>query len=199
MSSARNLAGSSGTRSGEQVNLIQRIACGDQHALSSLYDTTNRLMYGLVLRILKDTGAAEEVMLDVYTQVWRQAAQYNDRRGTPMAWLTTIARSRAIDRLRAGHAQYLRDEPLDLTTQTATTENLEEALAMRETQRTVRTALGQISPEQREVIELAYYSGLSHSEIAAQLAQPLGTVKTRIRLGMMRLRELLKGTHEADK
>lgn len=156
-------------------------------------------MYGLVLRILKDTGAAEEVMLDVYTQVWRQAAQYNDRRGTPMAWLTTIARSRAIDRLRAGHAQYLRDEPLDLTTQTATTENLEEALAMRETQRTVRTALGQISPEQREVIELAYYSGLSHSEIAAQLAQPLGTVKTRIRLGMMRLRELLKGTHEADK
>jgi RNA polymerase sigma-70 factor (ECF subfamily) len=199
VSSARNLAGSSGTRSGEQVNLIQRIACGDQHALSSLYDTTNRLMYGLVLRILKDTGAAEEVMLDVYTQVWRQAAQYNDRRGTPMAWLTTIARSRAIDRLRAGHAQYLRDEPLDLTTQTATTENLEEALAMRETQRTVRTALGQISPEQREVIELAYYSGLSHSEIAAQLAQPLGTVKTRIRLGMMRLRELLKGTHEADK
>lgn len=199
MTSPREFAGSSGTRSVEQAALIQRIAGGDQQALSSLYDATNRLMYGLVLRILKDTGAAEEVMLDVYTQVWRQAAQYDDRRGTPMAWLTTIARSRAIDRLRAGHAEYLRHETLDMTTQTATTENLEEAMAMRETQQTIRAALSEISPEQREVIELAYYSGLSHSEIAAQLTQPLGTVKTRIRLGMMRLRELLKGAPEVER
>lgn len=198
MTSPREYVVSSGTRSVEQVALIERIAGGDQQALSSLYDATNRLMYGLVLRILKDTGAAEEVMLDVYTQVWRQAAKYNDRRGTPMAWLTTIARSRAIDRLRAGHAEYLRHQPLDLTTQTATTENLEEALAMRETQQTIRAALAEISHEQREVIELAYYSGLSHSEIAAKLAQPLGTVKTRIRLGMMRLRELLKGAGEGQ-
>jgi RNA polymerase sigma-70 factor (ECF subfamily) len=179
-------------RDQEWIALIKRIAGGDQSALATLYDTTNRLVYGLILRVLGDVSAAEEVLLDVYTQVWRQAVNYDTRRGTPLAWLTTIARSRAIDRLRSGWQDQQRKESLDaLGDAPAGAANPEETTVASERQRFVRAALQSLTPEQREVIELAYYSGLSHSEIAAKLNQPLGTVKTRTRLGMIKLRETL--------
>ncbi len=179
-------------RDQEWIGLISRIAGGDQGALATLYDTTNRLVYGLILRVLGDTSTAEEVLLDVYTQVWRQAASYDTQRGTPLAWLTTIARSRAIDRLRSGWQDQQRKESLDALGDTpAGAASPEEMTVAAERQRFVRAALESLSPEQREVIELAYYSGLSHSEIAARLNQPLGTVKTRTRLGMIKLREAL--------
>jgi RNA polymerase sigma-70 factor, ECF subfamily len=182
------------TRARDQdlIALVQQIATGDQAALAKLYDNTNRLVYGLVLRVLGDMSSAEEVLLDVYTQVWRQAANYDASRGAPLAWLTTIARSRAIDRLRSGWQDQRRKESLDvLGAAPADGDNPEEMTVASERQRFVREALNTLSPEQREVIELAYYSGLSHSEIAAKLNQPLGTVKTRTRLGMMKLREAL--------
>ena len=182
------------TRARDQdlIALVQQIATGDQSALAKLYDNTNRLVYGLVLRVLGDMSSAEEVLLDVYTQVWRQAANYDASRGAPLAWLTTIARSRAIDRLRSGWQDQRRKESLDvLGAAPADGDNPEEMTVASERQRFVREALNTLSPEQREVIELAYYSGLSHSEIAAKLNQPLGTVKTRTRLGMMKLREAL--------
>jgi RNA polymerase sigma-70 factor (ECF subfamily) len=150
------------------------------------------------LRILGDADSAQEVLLDVYSQVWNQATSYNELRGSPLAWLTTIARSRAIDRLRSGRQEQQRRMSLDMSVQTATTENLEDAMVVREMQRTVRAALDTLSPQQREVIELAYYSGMSHSEIAARLSQPLGTVKTRTRLGMMKLREILGKSREVQ-
>ncbi len=179
-------------RDQELISFVQRIAKGEQSALAALYDSTNRLVYGLILRVLGDSSTAEEVLLDVYTQVWRQAASYDTGRGTPLAWLTTIARSRAIDRLRSGWQEQQRKEPLDLLTDRETgAANPEEMTVASERQRFVRSALASLSPEQREVIELAYYSGLSHSEIAAKLNQPLGTVKTRTRLGMIKLREAL--------
>ncbi|MGH9853312.1 MAG: sigma-70 family RNA polymerase sigma factor [Blastocatellia bacterium] len=179
-------------RDQDLISLVEQVAAGDQAALATLYDTTNRLVYGLILRVLSDTSSAEEVLLDVYTQVWRQAASYDTGRGTPLAWLTTIARSRAIDRLRSGWQDQQRKEPLEtLGDAVADTANPEETTAAAERQRLVRAALDTLSPEQREVIELAYYSGLSHSEIAEKLNQPLGTVKTRTRLGMMKLREAL--------
>lgn len=179
-------------RDRELIGLVGRIAQADQTALATLYDTTNRLVYGLILRVLNDAGTAEEVLLDVYTQVWRQAASYDTQRGSPLAWLTTIARSRAIDRLRSGWQTQQRQESLDAVSDRETAAaNPEEATVMSERQQLVRQALAQLSPEQREVIELAYYSGLSHSEIAAKLGQPLGTVKTRTRLGMMKLRDAL--------
>ena len=144
------------------------------------------------MRVLGDASAAEEVLLDVYTQVWRQATSYDAQRGTPLAWLTTIARSRAIDRLRAGWQDQQRKEPLETLGEAPTSAaNPEEMTVASERQRLIRAALETLSPEQREVIELAYYSGLSHSEIASKLNQPLGTVKTRTRLGMMKLREAL--------
>lgn len=174
------------------TGVIGQIAAGDQSALTVLYDSTRRLVYGLVLRILGDTATAEEVLLDVYSQVWRQASSYDRRRGAPLAWIMTIARTRAIDRLRSGRQEYQRKEPLETAVnQPANAVNPEEASVIAERRRIVRSALESLTAEQREVIELAYYSGLSHSEIAARLGQPLGTVKTRTRLGMMKLRERL--------
>ena len=186
-------------RDQDWVALIKRVADGDQYALNTLYDSTNRLVFGLVLRILNDRSTAEEVILDVYTQVWRQAALYDRSRGAPLAWIVTIARSRAIDRLRSGRLEQQSKEPIDAVGEVrATTISPEEATFSSERQRLIRSALDALSPEQREVIELAYYSGLSHTEIAARLGQPLGTVKTRTRLGMMKLRESLRPLMEGQ-
>ena len=179
-----------------QADLIRAVADGDQQALAALYDATSRTVYGLLLRILSDASAAEEVLLDVYTQAWRQAAAYSPARGTPLAWLTTIARSRAIDRLRRGRQEQQRTEPLEEGAYSAGGESAEEAVRAGEVRAVVRAALDALAPEQREVIELAYYGGMSHSEIAAARNLPLGTVKTRTRLGMMRLREILRPVYE---
>ncbi|HEX5707789.1 MAG TPA: sigma-70 family RNA polymerase sigma factor [Pyrinomonadaceae bacterium] len=179
--------------------MIALVACGDQQALASLYDATSRLVYGLLVRVLGDAATAEEVLLDVYAQVWRQAGRYSGARGSPLAWLTTIARSRAIDRLRSGRAEQQRTEQLDVRTFEARSgTDVEEEVAARELGARVRAALSELPREQREVIELAYYGGMSHSEIAAATGQPLGTVKTRTRLGMMRLRASLKDLDEGD-
>ena len=173
--------------------LLGQVAGGDQSALTTLYDSTSRLVFGLVLRILNDRSTAEEVLLDVYTQVWRQASSYDSKRGAPLAWMMTIARSRAIDRLRAGRQELQHREPLDSVGEARSkADSPEVATEISERQKIVRQALDTLSTEQREVIELAYFSGLSHSEIALHLGQPLGTVKTRTRLGMIKLRELLK-------
>ena len=179
-------------RDQDYASLIKKVAGGDQSALTTLYDSTNRLIFGLILRIVTDRATAEEVLLDVYTQVWRQALNYDTTRGAPLAWMMTIARSRSIDRLRSGKHEQQGKEPLDSIGEvTSNTVNPEEATVNSERQRIVRTALETLSAEQREVIELAYFSGLSHSEIALRLGQPLGTVKTRTRLGMMKLRDAL--------
>ena len=185
-------AAETGARQQRLATFISRMADGDQSAMSALYDATNRLVYGLVLRILCDPAIAEEVMLDVYMQVWRQAAGYDMQRGSPLAWLMTVARSRAIDRLRSGIQRQQREEPLEHADNHSSPANIEEEVCASELRGRVQAALDLLSPEQREVIELAYYGGLSHSEIAARLATPLGTVKTRTRLGMMKLRESLK-------
>ncbi len=179
-----------------QAEMIRGVAAGDERALASLYDATSRTLYGLLLRILSDPSAAEEVLLDVYSQVWRQAKTYSAERGKPLAWLTTIARSRAIDRLRRGRQEQQHNVPLEEATRASKAESVEEGVLAGEVGAVVRAALDALAPEQREVIELAYYGGMSHSEIAAARNLPLGTVKTRTRLGMMRLREMLKPAWE---
>ncbi|HEX6183688.1 MAG TPA: sigma-70 family RNA polymerase sigma factor [Pyrinomonadaceae bacterium] len=179
-----------------QAALIRGVAEGDEQALASLYDTTSRTVYGLLLRVLSDPSSAEEVLLDVYAQVWRQAASYCPERGRPLAWLTTIARSRAIDRLRRSRNEQQRAVPLDEAARAAGGESVEEGVRAGEVRAVVRAALDALTPEQRDVIELAYYGGMSHSEIAAARGLPLGTVKTRTRLGMMRLREMLSPAWE---
>ena len=181
------------TRDQDWAALIKRVADGDQFALTTLYDATSRLVFGLILRVVTDRSSAEEVLLDVYTQVWRQASTYDRKRGAPLAWLMTIARTRGIDRLRSGRHERLNKDSLDAIGEvTASTPSPEADTVTAERRQLVRSALETLSAEQREVIELAYYSGLSHSEIALQLGQPLGTVKTRTRLGMMKLRDTLR-------
>jgi RNA polymerase sigma-70 factor (ECF subfamily) len=179
-------------RDEDLLALMNRVAEGDQSAFTALYEATSKAVFGLIYKITQDRPTAEEVLLDVYTQAWRQAKNYDRSRGTPLAWLMTIGRSRAIDRLRSGKAEQANKDPLENAGQiTSQSLSPEEVSTLSEKQRFVRTALDSLVPEQREVIELAYFAGLSHSEIALKLGQPLGTVKTRTRLGMMKLREML--------
>lgn len=176
----------------EWAQLIALTAQGDQTALATLYDRTSPQVFGLVLRILNNREAAEEVTLDVYTQVWRQAHTYNEARGAPGAWLMTLARTRAIDRFRAGAAEHGRIESLDAVELFVSADDTpEQDVEGQERRRYVQQALAVLTPEQRQTIALAYFYGLSQSEIAEKLQLPLGTVKTRIRLGMMKLREAL--------
>lgn len=176
----------------EWGQLIALTAQGDQAALATLYDCTSPQVYGLVLKILDNREAAEEVTLDVYTQVWRQAHTYDETRGSPGGWLMTIARTRAIDRYRAGAAERGRIQSLDTVEFFASDgETPEQDLAGQERRRYVQQALKILTSEQRQAIALAYFYGLSQSEIADKLLLPLGTVKTRMRLGMMKLRDAL--------
>jgi RNA polymerase sigma-70 factor (ECF subfamily) len=176
----------------EWTRLIALTAQGDQAALAAFYDRTSPQVYGFVLKILNNREAAEEVTLDVYTQVWRQAHTYDRTRGAPGAWLMTLARTRAIDRFRAGAAEHWRLESLDaaelFASEGATPEQDVEG---QERRRYVQQALAVLTTEQRQAVALAYFYGLSQSEIAEKLQVPLGTVKTRIRLGMIKLREAL--------
>ena len=175
------------------VELIEQAGEGDQTALVALYDKTSSLVYGLAIRILRDTFAAEDVTIEVFTEVYRRASSYNPSRATPSAWLVMLTRSRAIDRLRLESRRRAREDSLENAVGIPSVAGDPEACcAASEVRGIVRTALVALSPEQRQVIELAYYSGLTHSEIAARLEQPLGTVKTRIRAGMMLLRDHLR-------
>jgi len=173
---------------------VVRAANGDADALAQLYDGTVRLVHGLALRILGDAGGAEEITEDVYMQVWRQAARYDAARGSVVRWLLTLTRSRAIDRLRAGATQREHSAPLEEAVDVLDTMPGPEHAATEGERRTrVRAALARLSAGQRQAVELAYLRGMSHSEIAAHVGVPLGTVKTRIRLGMDRLRAALSG------
>lgn len=187
----------SGAQEQQLVSLIANIAQGNQRALGILYDQTSSHVYGLAFRVLNDSTMAEEVTMDVYMQVWRQAKQFDQTRGRPIVWLAVLARSRAIDRLRSGQKERDSRQSLDMIGDApATKGNPEESSAYSEQCRVVHKALASLTPEQRQVIEMAYFGGLSQSEIAAQIGEPLGTVKTRIRLGMIRLRNILSPLEE---
>jgi len=162
--------------------LLRRLAAGDQKALGEFYDLYAGLANGLALRILRDTADAEDVVQEAFVQVWRQAGRYDPRRGSPQAWLCTIARTRALDRLRRRVSR--REDTAEAAPAGTETPQTEEAL-------TVRKALDGLSADQRRALELAYYEGLTQTEIARHLGEPLGTIKTRIRTAMIRLREAL--------
>jgi len=166
----------------QALAVLRRLAAGDPRALGEFYDLYAGLANGLALRILRDRSEAEDVVQEVFVQVWRQASRYDPDRGSPEAWLCTMARTRALDRLRRRTSR--REEPSEAAPAPANTPANEEALA-------VRKALDGLSADQRRALELAYYEGLTQSEIARRLNEPLGTIKTRIRTAMMRLRETL--------
>jgi RNA polymerase sigma-70 factor, ECF subfamily len=176
----------------EWAQLIALTAQGDQAALTTFYDRTSPQVFGFILRILNNREAAEEVTLDVYTQVWRQAHTYDATRGAPGAWLMTVARTRAIDRLRARATEYGRLESLDAVELFASGDDTpEQEVEGQQRRRYVQQALTVLTAEQRQAVALAYFYGLSQSEIAEKLQLPLGTVKTRMRSGLIKLREAL--------
>jgi len=179
------------------ATLIARTARGDEVALADLYDQTCATVYGLALRIARDHAMAEEVTADVYLQVWRQAARFDAARGTPLSWLLVLARSRAIEQVRTRTRQLEEPGHLDeLPERPAEGPGPEEQSAAAQRHRLVRQAMMELPREQHQVIERAYFLGLSHAEIAVLLDEPLGTVKTRIRLAMTRLRAALAALRE---
>lgn len=174
------------------ADLLARLVQGDSSALAALYDETSRSVYGLCIRILGDAADAEETTLDVFTQAWRQAARYDSSRGEVVTWLLTLAHSRAIDKLRSRASVRKREQGLDEAAELVSLSSDPEASsAASQRARRVRQALDVLSADQRQVIELAYFEGLTHVEIAERIRQPLGTAKSRIRLGMIKLREAL--------
>jgi RNA polymerase sigma-70 factor, ECF subfamily len=176
------LASSGSDMNAAPRDLVRRLAAQDQSALAEFYDRFASLVNALALRILRDSSDAEDVVQEVFLQAWRQADRFDASRGSPEAWLCTIARTRAIDRLRRRAAR--REEPEESAPPPSGAPRNEEALA-------VRKAIDGLSDDQRRALELAYYEGLTQTEIATRLGEPLGTIKTRIRTAMIRLREAL--------
>jgi len=185
---------SSAGASEETSALITRIAAGDRDAFSRFYDLLAPTAFGLIRRVLRDPEAAAEVLQDVFWQVWREAPRYDPTRGSPEAWLVMRAKTRAIDRLRSIRR---RDRtfvaPVDESVAGRDDGPAENPAVVAEDRGLVQTALAQLPEPQRRVIELAFFEGLTQSEIATRLGEPLGTVKTRARLGLERLRGALRG------
>ncbi len=169
--------------------LIERILTRDASALGDLYDRHSRVLYGVILRILRNRSEAEEVLQEVFVTVWNRAETYDGAVGSAAAWLVRIARNRAIDRLRANTARVRAVESVPFERRSS--ENPETSASLGEQQRAVARALDAIPREQRDLIEEAYYLGLTQSELAERHKLPLGTVKTRIRTGLLTLRQQL--------
>ena len=173
------------------VALIERIVQRDASAVGELYDRHHRLLYGLITRIVRDRGEADEVLQEVFVSVWNRADSYDVSAGSPIAWLVRIARNRAIDRLRANTTRRRALDAMPFEQPPAEPLNPETGAWLAEQRRAVAQALDAIPRDQRDLIEDAYYLGLTQSELAERHRLPLGTVKTRIRSGLLTLRQHL--------
>jgi RNA polymerase sigma-70 factor, ECF subfamily len=174
-----------------ETDLLRRIATGDGDALSRLFELHSPVVLGLLVRMLGGRAEAEEVLQETFLQVWMQADRYEESRSSPRGWILMLARSRALDRLRRRTSRERREDEVaageGVAVRPVGTARLEAA----EQRTRIGTALGGLSPEQRHCIELAFFEGLTHTQIAERLKAPLGTVKSRILLGMNKLRQAL--------
>ena len=178
----------------DERQLIKRLQARDQAAMNTLYERYSNVVYAVAVRIIGQSADAEDVVVDSFWQVWQQAGSYDESRGQLRTWIVTIARSRALDRLRALRRTptVSSDDDLISLPDARATDDPEQDVLVAEQSALIHQALATLPREQREALALAYYRGLSQSEIAEQLGEPLGTIKTRIRLGMMKLREQLQ-------
>lgn len=175
----------------EWVALVRSIAARDPRALQALYQRTYRIVFTLIMRITRNRQTAEELTLDVFHDVWRRAPTYDPAQGSVVGWVMNQARSRAIDRVRFEHRKKRVDRNRHEAGAEGSATGPHEAVEFEEQARRLRGALGALTPEERGAIEVAFFSGLTYAETAARLDQPLGTVKTRIRSGLDKLRHVL--------
>jgi RNA polymerase sigma-70 factor, ECF subfamily len=176
----------------EWLQLVRAVAGGDQGALHSLYERTHRIVFTLIVRITANRETAEEVMVDVFYDVWRKASTYDPVNGSVVGWIMNQARSRAIDRLRFDQRKKRVNTYPDNLRPTTDIVDPQQACLFEEQSRLLRDALAVLTPEERNSIETAFFSELTYEETAKKLNQPLGTVKTRIRSGLGKLREVLE-------
>lgn len=179
--------------------LLQRIAARDTTALAELYDRHHRLLFGLILRILRDRAEAEEILQEVFVRVWTRAASFDSRLGGPLAWFVGVSRNCAIDRLRARRTRAAVDGLPHVagaadSAPAADIQSPEGAVLDAERRQVVAETLAHLPAEQRQLIEAAFFEGYTHSELADRFGLPLGTVKTRIRTGMIAMRQRLEHT-----
>jgi RNA polymerase sigma-70 factor (ECF subfamily) len=175
--------------------LLQLIARAQENALSELYDRYSRLVYSVALNALSDPGRAEEVTQDVFERVWEKARTYSAEQGRVVSWLASIARHRSIDLFRQyrSHREYLHVDWQEAEVmELPGSQNVEWEVDLAQRQKRIRLAVAQLPVDQKQAVGMAFFQGLSHPEIAEALGEPLGTVKTRIRLGMQKLRSLLR-------
>ena len=177
----------------DDLSLMRAIANGDRSAFSLLYDRHSPMLFAICRRILKDFGSSEDILIEVFLEVWSRADRFDSRRGSPLTYLVTLTRSRAIDRQRSQSARLnaTSGDPDTTAPASSATDPLQSAES-KEQQQIVRAALADLEPVQRQALECAFYEGLSHREIAQKLQKPLGTVKTYIRQGLIRLRSSLR-------
>ena len=178
----------------DDLNLIQRIIAGDSAALGALYDRFGRLVFSLAFQITGDSGSAEEITQEVFLQIWNKASTYQTDQGKVATWVTSVARHKAIDALRRkgarpeGHQMEFADgEEPDLVDPAG----VEEQVELSQRSLVIRRAIAQLPLEQRQALTLAYFKGMTHQEVAEITGEPLGTIKTRIRLAMLKLRQML--------
>jgi RNA polymerase sigma-70 factor, ECF subfamily len=173
----------------EWVELIRSIAAGNQQALHALYERTHRIVFTLIMRITRSRESAEEVTLDVFHEVWRRASRYDAGDGSVLGWILNQARSRAIDRLRFEQRKKRAGAPAHDAAPASVTNGADEALVLAERSRQLKDTFAVLTPDERQAIETAFFSQLTYAEAATRLGQPLGTLKTRIRSGLGKLRQ----------
>ncbi|MBZ5623422.1 MAG: sigma-70 family RNA polymerase sigma factor [Acidobacteriia bacterium] len=176
---------------GGDVELIQRLHRRDPQALAELYDRYGRLVYSLILRVVRDTGIAEDLVQETFMRVWNRAQGIDAQKGSMGAWLLAVARNRAIDYLRSAGGRERNALEFEETDHPALYTDMERDILSSDNARRVKTAVEKLSPNHRQVIELAYFEGLSQTEMAERMGQPLGTVKTWVRAALKSLRDEL--------
>ncbi|MBD8871175.1 ECF RNA polymerase sigma factor SigK [Nocardioides donggukensis] len=180
-----------GTGAPELSELLHRSARGDESAFAALYDATAARVHGMVLRVIRDPSQAEEVTQEAFLEVWRTATRFDPAKGSALSWLLTIAHRRSVDRVRSAEASSRRDTTYHDKSRTVDHDATAEAATAAMEARRVRHALQALTEVQREAIQLAYFGGYTHTEVATMLDLPVGTAKTRIRDGLIRLRDAM--------
>ncbi len=178
----------------EEIEMLRAVANGDREAFRRLHDRFAGVVHSTIYKVLNDAMDTEDVAQEVFAAVWAKSRLYSEDKGKPLTWVTTMARNRAIDRLRFKQRQARLNEDFKVERDTFTAPTRVDSAGSAETNdrhRVVRTAVMELSPEQRDAIQMAFFSGLTQSEIADKLGEPLGTVKARIRRGMLRLRAVV--------